>query len=150
MLALNTGLSGRHFRITSTGFVATANTSLYTLLTPVFVSPGDVVAIHGGSANFFCSTSPLNSDVVTSTQWLLNDTLLEDSDIDNVQTLAGTIQLRFSPVSLDYNTTRIRCRETLTSGNIITSDEVMLLIQGLIKATKLVYYDFTYVTHVHA
>ena len=68
--------------------------------------------------------------MVTSAQWLLNDTLLEDSDIDNVRTFAGTLRLRFSPVSLDYNTTRIRCRGTLSSGNSITSDEVMLLIQG--------------------
>ena len=85
------------------------------------------MSVLGGSATFFCSSSPVSSDVVTSAQWLLNDTLLEDSDIDNVQTLAGTVQLRFSPVSLDY---RIRCRGTLTSGNIITSDEVVLLIQG--------------------
>ena len=93
----------------------------------VFVTPGDFVAIPGGSANFFSSSSPLSSDVVTSAQWLLNDTLLEDSDIDNVRTLAGTIQLRFFPVSLEYNSTRIRCSGTLTSGN---GDEVMLLIQG--------------------
>ena len=96
----------------------------------VFVTPGDVVSIPGGSATFFCSSSSTSSEVVTSAQWLLNDTLLEDSDIDNVQTLTGTIQLRFSLVSLDYNTTRIRCRGTLTSGNIITSNEVTLLIQG--------------------
>ena len=87
------------------------------------------MATPGGSATFFCSTSSLSIEVVTSAQWLLNDTLLEDSDIDNVQTLARTIQLRFSLVSLDYNTTRIRCRGTLSSGDI-TSDEVMLLIQG--------------------
>ena len=87
------------------------------------------MSVLGGSASFFCFTSPVSSEVVISAQWFLNDTLLEDSDIDNVQTLAGTIQLRFSPVSLDYNTTRIRCRGTLTSGDI-TSDEVMLLIQG--------------------
>ena len=86
------------------------------------------MSVLGGSATFFCST--LSSEVVTSAQWLLNDTLLEDSDIDNVQTLAGTIQLRFSPVSLNYNTTRIRCSGTLLSGNSITSDEVILLIQG--------------------
>ena len=89
------------------------------------------MSVLGGSATFFCSTLTLSSDVVTSAQWFLNNTLLEDSDIDSVQTLAGTIQLRFSPVSLDYNTTRIRCRGALSSGNIITSDEVMLLIQGL-------------------
>ena len=88
------------------------------------------MSIPGGSATFFCFSSPLSSDVVTSAQWLLNDTLLEGSDIDNVQTSAGTIQLRFSPVSLDYNTTRIRCRGTLIYGDITTSDEVMLLIQG--------------------
>ena len=82
------------------------------------------------SATFSCLASPLSSEVVTSAQWLLNDTLLEDSDIHNVQTFAGTLQLRFTPVSLDYNTTRIRCRGTFLSGNNITSDEVMLLIQG--------------------
>ena len=98
----------------------------------VFVTPGDVVSIPGGSATFFCSSSPLSSEVVTSAQWLLNDTLLEDSDIDNVQTMSGTIQLRFFLISLEYNSTRIRCRGTLTSGNIITSDEYMLLIQGII------------------
>ena len=68
--------------------------------------------------------------MVTSAQWLLNETLVENSDIDNVQTLAGTIQLRFSPVSFDHNVTKIRCRGTLSSGNIITSDEVTLLVQG--------------------
>ena len=88
------------------------------------------MAIPGGSATFSCFASPVINEVVTSAQWFLNDTLLEDSDIDNVRTLAGTIQLRFFPISLEYNTTRIRCRGTLTSGNIITSDEVMLLIQG--------------------
>ena len=96
----------------------------------VFISPGDVVAIPGSSATFSCLASPVSSEVVISAQWLLNNTLLEDSDIDNVRTFAGTIQLRFSPISLDYNTTRIRCRGTLASGNIITSDKVMLLIQG--------------------
>ena len=88
------------------------------------------MSVLGGSATFFCSTTSLSSDVVTNAQWFLNDTLLEDSDIDNVQTLAGTTQLRFSPVSLDYNTTRIRCRGALMSGNNSTSNEVMLLIQG--------------------
>ena len=79
------------------------------------------MAIPGGIATLPCLASPLSSEVVTSAQWFLNDTLLEDSDIDNVQTVAGTLQLRFSPVSLDYNTTRIRCRGTLTSGDIIAS-----------------------------
>ena len=88
------------------------------------------MAIPGGSATFSCLASPLSSDVVVSARWVLNDSLLEDSDIDNVQTFAGTIQLRFTPVSLDYNTTRIRCRGTLLSRNNITSDEVMLVIQG--------------------
>ena len=88
------------------------------------------MSVLGGSATFFCSTTSLTSDVITSAQWLLNDTLLEDSDIDNVQTLGGTIQLRFSPVALNYNTTRIRCSGTLLSGNSITSNEVILLIQG--------------------
>ena len=48
----------------------------------VFVSPGDVVAIPGGSATFSCFASPVISEVVTSAQWLLNGTLLEDSDVD--------------------------------------------------------------------
>ena len=88
------------------------------------------MAIPGGSVTFFCSSSPTSSEVVTSAQWFLNDTLLDNSDIDNVQTMSGTIQLRFFLISLEYNSTRIRCRGTLTSGNIITSDEVVLLIQG--------------------
>ena len=88
-------------------------------------------------SHLFLHSSPISSDVVTSAQWFLNNTLLEDSDIDNVQTLAGTIQLRFTPVSLDYNMTRIRCRGTLTSGRITTSGEVLLCIQGLVKAIEI-------------
>ena len=96
----------------------------------VLVNP--VVSIPGGSASFVCTTSiRISNDFIESVQWLVNDTLYEDLELDNVVVTAAG-ELRFSMISTDYNTTSIRCRATLTSGNVRTSEASLLLIQGLL------------------
>ena len=96
----------------------------------MFVNPPDVfVSVLGGTASFSCITSPGSNDLIESVQWLVNDTLLEELELDDVVTTLG--QLRFRMVSELYNHTSIRCKGKLTSGTVSTSrDATVLLVQG--------------------
>ena len=90
---------------------------------------GAFITIPGGSASYTCSTSGVSGDFIVSEQWLVNDTLLEDLELDNIMVVAG--QLRFFMITMGYNNTNIRCRANLTSGSIRTSrGGSLLLIQG--------------------
>ena len=97
----------------------------------MFVNPPDeFVSVLGGTASFSCITSPGSNDLITSVQWLVNDTLLENLGLENVVTTLG--QLRFRMLSEYNNHTSIRCRASLISGTVSTSrDATILLIQGL-------------------
>ncbi len=71
-------------------------------------------------------------------QWLVNGTRLEDLNQrdgieDNVTFGIGT--LTFRDIPLEYNDTTIQCVVTLTSGEIIRSNNATLLVQGKEKIT---------------
>ena len=91
--------------------------------------PGKFVSTLGGSASFSCITSTDSNDFIESVQWLVNDTLFEDLELDNIAITLG--QLRFRMLSRHDNHTSIRCRGNLTSGTVSTSrDATILLVQG--------------------
>ena len=102
-------------------------------LSLVFVNPpGEFVTILGGAASYTCTTSGVSDDFIESVQWLVNGTLLQDLELDNVVVTAAG-ELRFFMVTVDYNVTSIWCRANLTSGNVSTSgDASLLLVQGLV------------------
>ena len=89
----------------------------------VFVSPpGEFITVLGGTATYACTISGVIDGFIESTQWLANDIALEEME---TVALIGT-QLRFSMLSVEYNNTSIRCRATLTSGSVSTSEAVLL------------------------
>ena len=87
----------------------------------------EIVSIPGGSASYTCTTSVVTNEMIASVQWLVNGTIFEELQLDNV---TATRVLMFSMISMDYNNTSIRCRATLASGSVKTSNVSMLLIQG--------------------
>ena len=94
----------------------------------VFVNhPGEFITSLGGGAVYTCAFSGVSDGFIESVQWLANDMVLEEQ-VHVVITAAGV--LRFLMISVDYNNTNIRCRATLTSGNVRTSDVSLLLLQG--------------------
>ena len=92
------------------------------------------MSIPGGSATFFCSTSPfsnddiVNDDIVNVT-WLVNSRSLEDSGLDNVRSPGFGILL-FSAVSSSDNMTDVQCSTVHVSGLSLLSPPSRLLIQG--------------------
>ncbi len=66
-------------------------------------------------------------------QWLVNGTLLEDlNQRDGIedQVTFGTENLNFRNIPVEYNDTTIQCIVTLTSGDILPSNNATLLVQG--------------------
>ena len=98
----------------------------------VFVTPtGAFVSVFGGSASFSCVTPASSNDFVDMVQWMVNDTVFEDLELDNVVFDPSSRVLRFSMLNTPrYNNTRIKCSGTLKSGNVFTSRNTLLLIQG--------------------
>ena len=97
----------------------------------VDVNPDEFITIPGGSATYACIiNSGVSGDFIESMQWLVNDTLVEDLELDNVF-VTGLKRLRFTMITVEFNNTSIRCRANFTSGTIrISEEESMLLIQG--------------------
>ncbi len=75
---------------------------------------------------------------VEQIQWLVNGTQLEDINqrdgIEDAVTF-GTGHLTFSNISVEYNDTTIQCIVTLTSKEIIRSNDATLLVQSKEKIT---------------
>ena len=91
--------------------------------------PGEFISVLGGSASFSCITLAGSNDFIESVQWLVNDTLFEDLELENAEITLG--QLQFRMLSRYHNHTSIRCRGNLTSGTVRTSNSsTHLLIQG--------------------
>ncbi len=86
------------------------------------------VFIPGGNPTYICA-SP--SGTITSVQWLIKGTQLENLSLTNVETEFSqqTSQgiLVFFNVSVEYNNTNIQCRATLDNGETVDST---LLVQG--------------------
>ncbi len=93
-------------------------------------STGNVL-IPGDNPTYNCA-SPLFT--ITSVQWLIDETRLEDLSLTNVETefsqLTEQGTLRFNDISVEYNNTNIQCRATLSNGETVDSNNVTLLVQG--------------------
>ncbi len=102
-----------------------------------YVSSGDSAVIHtplrviilGEETAFTCRVT----GTVQHIQWLVNGTRLEDINqrdgIEDAVTF-GIGHLSFSNIPVEYNGTTIQCIVTLTSGEIIRSNNATLLVQG--------------------
>ncbi len=88
--------------------------------------------------NFTFECQPHNSGPIQQFQWLLNGTRLEDlNQTERIMTHTTTIfgLLNFNIISVEYNDTTIQCIVTLTSGEVISSNNATLLVQGEEKIT---------------
>ncbi len=74
------------------------------------------------------------SGIITSVEWLINGTQLEDLSFTNVETEFSQLSrqgiLIFRNISVEYNNTNIQCRATLSNGETVDSNNFTLLIQG--------------------
>ncbi len=89
------------------------------------------VFIPGRNPTYSCASI---SGTITSVEWLINGTRLEDLSLTNVVTefseLTEQGTLRFNNISVEYNNTNIQCRATLSNGETVDSNNVTLLVQG--------------------
>ena len=72
--------------------------------------------------------------MVTHVEWFANEGVLVDLD-RNVEIQFHPVpqigQLAFTNLTMEYNMTRIQCSTVFENGNNLTSDDSLLLIQGL-------------------
>ena len=109
-------------------------------LDAVIISPPILVAAVNDSRSIttFTCLSPigLNEGGIASIQWLLNGVLLEDLNLNNVNSAfvsdgGGFGTLSFSRVRLDQNFTSVSCTVHYMSGRVEnSSDSALLLVQG--------------------
>ncbi len=114
--------------------VYVASTSIIYVLFQFLVilsSSSGSVFILGDNPTYNCASS---SDIITSVEWLVNGTRLEDLSLTNVETefsqLSRQGTLVFMNISVEYNNTNIQCRATLSNGDIVDSNNDTLLVQG--------------------
>ncbi len=91
----------------------------------------DVVTTPGRSVPFVCES--INSRGLRQLHWLVNGTRLEDLSLgDRVEDYMsrGVRTLFFLTVSVEYNDTTIQCIANFSSGEIVYSNNVSLLVQG--------------------
>ena len=107
------------------------------LLDAVIITPPILVAAVNDSRSitYTClSPTGLNEGGIASIQWLLNGVLLEDLNLNNVNSSfdGGFGTLIFSRVRLDQNSTSVSCSVNFTSGRVENSSDSLLLVQGLL------------------
>ena len=95
--------------------------------------PTKTVGIPGDNFGFLCSDQSLTA--LTSVQWLVNGTLLENSRLENVfqhfDNISKTADLSFD-LPLEHNVTTIQCIGNFVSENV-SSETFTLLLQGQLK-----------------
>ena len=88
-----------------------------------------------------CASS--SGTTITSVEWLINGTRLEDLSLTNVETEFSQITrqgaLVFNNISVEYNNTNIQCRATLSNGETGDSDNFTLLVQGELLPVIVIY-----------
>ncbi len=99
----------------------------------MLTSSNGIVFIPGEVPIFNCATSS-PTITITSVEWLINETRLEDLSLTNVETefvnVTRQSSLRFNNVPVEYNNTNIQCRATLSNGETEDSNNLTLLVQG--------------------
>ncbi len=95
-------------------------------------SNGDVFIPGDDPAILYCVS--LSGTTITSVEWLINGTRLEDLSLTNVETEFSQLSrqgvLVFRNISVEYNNTNIQCRATLSNGETMDSNNYTLLVQG--------------------
>ena len=109
--------------------------SFSTVLDPVIISPPILVAaVNDSRGTTFACLSPisLNEGGIASIQWLINGILLEDLNLNNVNStfVGGVGTLIFSNILLDQNSTFVLCSIHFVSGRVENSSDSVLLLQG--------------------
>ncbi len=102
----------------------------YLILVRLSSSTGNVF-IPGDNPIYNCVSPPVT---ITSVEWLINGTQLEDLGLTNVEVVFSRLTeqgtLRFNNISVEHNNTNIQCRATLSNGEIVDSNNLILLVQG--------------------
>ncbi len=103
--------------------------SVFTLEFLVLLSSSNGnVFIPGRDPVLNCASIP---GTITSVEWLINGTRLEDLSLTNVETgFIGQGVLVFNNISVEYNNTNIQCRDNLSNGETEDSNNFTLLVQG--------------------
>ena len=108
----------------------------------------------GGKANFFCTSSSPNGDVITNVEWTANTVPLHQEQFVEIGLVGSLGTLLFTNLSIEYNNTRIRCVATYQSGEIVTSNtatllllqgEPVYLVAGIFTCTSLPFHIISYV-----
>ena len=102
------------------------------------IDPSILVAAVNNSRSYFFNCIPTTSQDeggVVDIRWLINGTLLDDSDLNNVNSafvggVGGFGTLTFSSVQLDQNSTSVSCNVHFVSGHVEKSSDSLLLLQG--------------------
>ena len=102
------------------------------------LDPSILVAAVNNSRSYFFNCIPpasQNEDGVVDIRWLINGSLLDDSDLNNVNSafvsgFGGFGTLTFSSVRLDQNSTSVSCNVHFVSGHVENSSDSLLLLQG--------------------
>ncbi len=105
---------------------------MYYLISSILLSSSSGnVFIPGDNPIYNCASS---SGTITSVEWLINGTQLEDLSLTNVETEFSQLSrqgvLVFNDISVEYNNTNIQCRATLSNGETVHSNSLTLLVQG--------------------
>ena len=93
---------------------------------------GEVVVVPGDIIRFTCSSTATNLHI-TSVQWLVNGTALQNLSLSNVTENFITVQMKgigelvFTDISEEYNKTMITCMVNM----MMISAPTLLLIQGV-------------------
>ena len=99
------------------------------------IFPEHLVTTLHGNATFTCVYRDSGTSyVVTHFEWFANESILVDLDRNVEIQFHQTPQaghLTFTNLSVEYNMTRIHCLAIFESGNNLTSDDSLFLIQGL-------------------
>ena len=95
------------------------------------LEPHQTVVTSRSSSIFTCHS--INSGALQQFQWLVNGTRLEDlNQTDGIEAdlIHDIGALAFTDIPVEYNDTIIQCIVTFTSGQISTSNNATLLVQG--------------------
>ncbi len=78
--------------------------------------------------------SCISDDIVDNFHWKLNGSIYNET-ISNISTFNNPIEsnLLWNSISIIYNNTNIACEASYSDGTNSTSNEVTILIQGMLK-----------------
>ncbi len=113
--------------------VSVATFIYYYLILVILISSGNVF-IPGVNPVLNCGSASDATITITSVQWLINGTPLEDLSFTNVETEFSQISrqgtLVFNNISVEYNNTNIQCRANSSNGETVDYNNAILLVQG--------------------